>query len=102
MIKPSEKLAPSLEALHQLQEQGWHEMRKPIIEHFPKPLGLLQNPQLYLQHLDDVYASDAYHSLSIEGYRVSRELIEQVRSGNWNPESNENDDTLNSHHFSKP
>ena len=29
---------------------------------------------------------DAYHSLSIEGYRVSPELIEKVRVGNWKPE----------------
>ena len=27
--------------------------------------------------------SDAYHSLSIEGYRVSPELIERVRRGSW-------------------
>jgi hypothetical protein len=32
-----------------------------------------------------VYVSDAYHSLSIEGYKVSTALIEKVRSGNWNP-----------------
>ena len=30
--------------------------------------------------------TDAYHSLSIEGYRVTYELIEHVRSGDWNPE----------------
>jgi len=35
--------------------------------------------------------ADAYHSLSIEGYRVSLELIERVRSGNWNPEVHEHD-----------
>lgn len=35
--------------------------------------------------------TDAYHSLSIEGYRVSPELIERVRSGTWNPEADEQD-----------
>ncbi len=35
--------------------------------------------------MDEVYITDAYHSLSIEGYRVSPELIERVRSGSWNP-----------------
>ena len=34
---------------------------------------------------------DAYHSLSIEGYRVSPELIQHVHSGKWNPDNNEND-----------
>jgi Fic family protein len=41
--------------------------------------------------VNDAYVTDAYHSLSIEGYRVTRELIERVRSGTWNPEANEGD-----------
>lgn len=35
--------------------------------------------------------NDAYHSLSIEGYKVTTEMIERVRSGNWNPDENEAD-----------
>ena len=45
----------------------------------------------YLKHVQDVYVTDAYHSLSIEGYRVSPALIERVRSGTWNPDANEQD-----------
>ena len=45
----------------------------------------------YLKHVEEIYVTDAYHSLSIEGYRVSAELIELVRSGGWNPDDNEND-----------
>ena len=41
--------------------------------------------------IDEQYISDAYHSLSIEGYNVSPELIERVRSGKWNPNDNEYD-----------
>jgi hypothetical protein len=41
--------------------------------------------------VEGVYVTDAYHSLSIEGYRVSPELIDRVRSGTWNPDDNEND-----------
>ncbi|MBK1621926.1 cell filamentation protein Fic, partial [Lamprobacter modestohalophilus] len=41
--------------------------------------------------VEDIYPTDAYHSLSIEGYRVSAELIEQVRSGHWNPDGNDGD-----------
>lgn len=38
-----------------------------------------------------IYQSDAYHSLSIEGYRVTPELIEQVRAGNWGHEGHDAD-----------
>jgi hypothetical protein len=44
-----------------------------------------------LRFVDDIYQSDAYHSLSIEGYRVTPELIERVRSGDWNPSSDDAD-----------
>jgi Fic family protein len=45
----------------------------------------------YLKRVNDVYVTDAYHSLSIEGYQVTPELIERVRTGSWNPEGNESD-----------
>lgn len=41
--------------------------------------------------MEDTYTHDAYHSLSIEGYRVTPALIEHVRSGQWNPDDNEAD-----------
>jgi hypothetical protein len=44
-----------------------------------------------MKRVNDAYVTDAYHSLSIEGYRVTAELIERVRSGTWNPETNEGD-----------
>jgi fido (protein-threonine AMPylation protein) len=44
-----------------------------------------------MKRVNDAYVTDAYHSLSIEGYRVSRVLIERVRSGAWNPDVNEGD-----------
>lgn len=69
----------------------WQEMRGPIIERFPAAPGLPKETKVYLKRVEDVYVTDAYHSLSIEGYRVSLELIERVRSGNWNPDDDEND-----------
>jgi len=69
----------------------WHEMRELIIERFPEAPGLPKNIEAYLQRVEEIYITDAYHSLSIEGYRVSPELIERVRSGNWKPDTNEND-----------
>jgi len=69
----------------------WQEMREPIIERFPAAPGLPTNIDAYLKHVEEIYVTDAYHSLSIEGYRVSAELIELVQSGAWNPDDNEDD-----------
>lgn len=69
----------------------WHQMRKDIISRFPKPPKGKINQNKYLKSVDEKYVTDAYHSLSIEGYRVSKELIERVRSGKWDPEQDEDD-----------
>ncbi|MFC2087627.1 Fic family protein [Bacteroidota bacterium] len=66
----------------------WSQMRYTIINNFPKSSGLPVNIDEYLKKVEDSYSQDAYHSLSIEGYRVSPELIERVKSGNWNPDEN--------------
>jgi fido (protein-threonine AMPylation protein) len=64
----------------------WAAHRDVVIETFPKAPGLPNNPAAYLRAVDEVYRSDAYHSLSIEGYRVSPDLIERVRAGSWSPD----------------
>ena len=69
----------------------WAKMREPILQVFPAPPGLPADIAAYLKQVDDLYVTDAYHSLSIEGYRVSAELIERVRAGTWNPDNDEND-----------
>lgn len=69
----------------------WHTMREDIPPLFPKPPSTKTDIDSYLKRVEDVFVTDAYHSLSIEGYRVSAELIERVRSGNWNPDENEQD-----------
>jgi hypothetical protein len=46
---------------------------------------------LYLKHVDAVYEHDAYNSLSIEGYRVTPELIRQIRTGEWSPDGDPKD-----------
>jgi Fic family protein len=66
-------------------------MREPVIERFPKAPGLPRNLRAFIKGVQEAYVTDAYHSLSIEGYRVTPELIERVRSGSWNPEANEQD-----------
>jgi hypothetical protein len=69
----------------------WQQMREPVIEQFPPAPGIPNDIDGYLEHVEEVYVTDAYHSLSIEGYRISVELIERVRRGNWNPDAGEDD-----------
>lgn len=69
----------------------WHKMREVVIEHFPDAPGLPKDHEQYLKDVEDLYVTDAYHSLSIERYRVSVGLIERVRSGDWDPKGNEKD-----------
>ena len=69
----------------------WRQMREPILKQFPTAPGLPSDIAAYLKAADDIYVTDAYHSLSIEGYRASPELIERVRSGEWNPDENKDD-----------
>lgn len=69
----------------------WTASRDAVLKCFPKPPGLPRNKRAYLSFVDEIYQSDAYHSLSIEGYRVSPELIERVMSGAWDPAHREAD-----------
>ncbi len=69
----------------------WNKMRGDIIGRFPEPPAKRNDVDAYLGAVDDIYVTDAYHSLSIEGYRVTRELVERVRKGNWNPDLAEAD-----------
>ncbi|MDE0622996.1 MAG: Fic family protein [Bryobacterales bacterium] len=84
--QPSIKLAASPHPLVGRLKAMWEAMRGHVIESFPDPPGRPVDHESYLRAVDDIYQSDAYHSLSIEGYRVSPSLIERVASGNWNPE----------------
>ena len=69
----------------------WDATRDAVLKVFPHAPGLPVERSAYLHFVDDIYQSDAYHSLSIEGYHVTPDLIERVRSGRWNPESNQAD-----------
>jgi hypothetical protein len=69
----------------------WQQMREAVIEQFPQSPGSTNDIDAYLQRVEEAYVTDAYNSLSIEGYRVSVELIDRVRKGNWNPDAHEED-----------
>lgn len=69
----------------------WKTMREAVVRMFPKAPGLPKNTDGYLRSVDEIYQKDAYHSLSIEGYRVTSELIGRVHSGSWNPDHHDGD-----------
>lgn len=66
--------------------QMWAAMREDVITNFPAPPSKDIDVKAYMENVDEKYIDDAYHSLSIEGYQVSKELIDKVRSGNWQPD----------------
>ncbi len=69
----------------------WQTMRLKVLKTFPKAPGISADAELTLAQINDLYTADAYHSLSIEKYVVSTELIERVRTGAWNALENEAD-----------
>ena len=71
----------------------WRSMRSVVAETFPEAPGLPDDKGRYLGLVDDIYKSDAYHSLSIEGYNVTPALVERVQHGNWDPERDKDDRT---------
>ena len=69
----------------------WALARPMVLDGFPKPPSLPRDKRAYLRSVEEVYRTDAYNSLSIEGYDVTPELIERVGAGNWNPLGNQSD-----------
>jgi len=69
----------------------WAEMRGRVIAAFPQAPGAPKDIEALLKDIEARYVTDAYHSLSIEGYRVTATLIEKIRDGNWNPDGDERD-----------
>jgi hypothetical protein len=72
----------------------WYTMRDHIPPLFPEAPKKKVDIGAYMKRVEEVYVTDAYHSLSIEGYRVTRKLIERVRSGAWDPDNIEQDREL--------
>ena len=67
----------------------WQAMRQHVIDAFPAPSTLDREAAATLRSVDERYLADAYHSLSIEGYQVTPDLIEKVRSGQWQPDGDD-------------
>lgn len=63
----------------------WASAREAVLAELPRAPGLPDDRDAYLAMIDGVYELDAYHSLSIEGYQVTPELVHRVATGAWDP-----------------
>lgn len=68
----------------------WKNMRKDVITNFTRSKSSFSSSE-FLEQMDARYKLDAYHSLSIEGCRVTDELINKVKSGAWKPHGDDAD-----------
>lgn len=94
VVFASRELSPAVNRMRIM----WKEMSQAIGNSFTEKKNKIIKIDIdsYLKNVDSQYVTDAYHSLSIEGYRVSKELIEKVREGNWKPDIDKEDkDQLN-------
>ncbi|MFC1494567.1 Fic family protein [Thermodesulfobacteriota bacterium] len=87
LILPVRQLSPYVNRIRLM----WKQMREPILDNIPASPDRISSIIDYIKKADDVYVNDAYHSLSIEGYRVNHDMIKRVRNGDWNPDENEDD-----------
>ena len=91
-LSPSKERSPYVLRLRSM----WAGWRQDVINAFPPAPDFEERSAGYLAQVDERYVSDAYNSLSIEGYRVTDELIERVARGDWNPDGEpEHDKTRN-------
>lgn len=97
-VNPFEKPLPSLQSggrpespyVERLRLM-WAKMRDGVIAAFPRAASAPTDIDALLEDVEARYVTDAYHSLSIEGYRVTATLIEKIRDGHWNPDGDEKD-----------
>jgi len=69
----------------------WQSMREIVLRTFPVEPGIPSDIDTFMNSVEEHYKTDAYHSLSIEGYRVTPELIQKVATGDWNPDRSDSD-----------
>jgi fido (protein-threonine AMPylation protein) len=69
----------------------WALMREQVMATFQLAAGKVTDIEATMQQVEANYVTDAYHSLSIEGYRVTEELIRRVATGDWSPDAHADD-----------
>lgn len=68
----------------------WENMRGQILDRFKLEAKPMVDVAQLLERVEAAHVEDAYHSLSIEGYRVTADLITRIREGNWDPDTETN------------
>lgn len=68
-------------------ESLWKTLRPQVMDNFFE----LPQRDTSIAIIEQIYSEDAYHSLSIEGYHVTEDLIKKIAEGAWNPANNEKD-----------
>ena len=75
----------SLSPVYARVKAMWSKHAPQVRIHAPAALTSTMAPQTYYSHIVSLKVEDAYHSLSIERYRVTPELIRKVAEGQWMP-----------------
>jgi len=81
-LAPRSVVSPIVARLQTL----WAASREVVHAEFSRQRRRPGDPGVSMRRIGDVYQLDAYHSLSIEGYQVTPDLIERVATGAWDPE----------------
>lgn len=96
-VNPFEEYVPKLGNLRVTSSHAarirlmWNNMRKTVEKILPPSPGVANDTNKTISIIQETYVQDAYHSLSIEGYQVTEELIEKIEKGLWYPENIEAD-----------
>ena len=69
----------------------WSNLREDVEKTFDGYKPKIEPYEKVIASVSEAYTHDAYHSLSIEGYKVSREMIDKIAKGLWNPDTDDND-----------
>ena len=92
-VAPFTEYEPNLNLLRSISPYAgrihamWHAMREEVATTMPEAPGIKGSRKQAIKIIREKYKEDAYHSLSIEGYQVTTELIEKIESGEWDPEN---------------
>lgn len=69
----------------------WAQHRATVLQERPQLAEAPRVLEAYLAEVEALKVQDAYHSLSIERYRVTPELIKKVAEGLWSPTTDSQD-----------
>jgi hypothetical protein len=74
----------------------WNNFRDDVIRLFPGPFIDIKgvDTESVISRIREKINEDAYHSLSIEGFRVTDDLIKRIRAGAWDPDKEDSDSKL--------